>query len=260
MNFLNYLLLGLFVVSALWSVLTPTLLRGAIGLAAASAVLTLLMFQMEAPLAGVFELSVCAGLITVVFVSAISLTTPKDRPQAQERREARARLFIPGLFLALAQVALLVWLIGVPAAPGATPTAGATAAAEAAKGAAKPAASAAAKPAAAKPSVLPAGKATVAGSAVGTDVRSVLWGDRRLDLLGQILIIFAGVFGVVILFKEDRAKVKAAPPQADRPQVARLQAARGVAGELPMAPEKLEEDAEEAPAEVTAKKAEEAVK
>ena len=35
-----------------------------------------------------------------------------------------------------------------------------------------------------------------------TDVRDVLWNVRRLDLVGQILIILAGVFGVVILFKD----------------------------------------------------------
>jgi NADH-quinone oxidoreductase subunit J len=254
-NFINFLLLGLFVISALWSVLTPTLLRGAIGLAAASAVLTLLMFQMEAPLAGVFELSVCAGLITVVFVSAISLTTPKDKPEARERREARARTFIPGLFLALAQVGLLVWLVGMPALPGAA----------SAKDTAKPAASAAAKSAdaakaaASKTPAMPAGKVAVAGSGPAADVRTVLWGERRLDLLGQILIIFAGVFGVVILFRDERTRAKVALPEADKPEVVRLRIAGQFVGELPMVPEKLEGEAEAAPAEVTAKKPEEAV-
>lgn len=161
---MSYVLLGMFVLSSLWAVLTPTLLRGAVALAAASATLTLIMFQMGAPLAGVFELSVCAGLITVVFVSTISLTTPKDKPQVAARSKARLRAFVP-LFLVLAQVGLVLWLVGLPALQPAAATA-------------------------------------------EHDVRSVLWGERRLDLLGQVLMIFVGVFGVVILFKERRAKAK----------------------------------------------------
>jgi NADH-quinone oxidoreductase subunit J len=35
-------------------------------------------------------------------------------------------------------------------------------------------------------------------------VREVLWNTRQLDLLGQVIIIFVGVFGIVILFKERR--------------------------------------------------------
>jgi len=42
------------------------------------------------------------------------------------------------------------------------------------------------------------------GAAV--DVRAALWGARRLDLLGQLIVIFVGDFGVVILFKEERKK------------------------------------------------------
>ena len=36
----------------------------------------------------------------------------------------------------------------------------------------------------------------------GEDVRNILWNQRPLDLIGQVLILLAGVFGVVILFKE----------------------------------------------------------
>jgi NADH-quinone oxidoreductase subunit J len=35
-----------------------------------------------------------------------------------------------------------------------------------------------------------------------TDVRQVLWGTRQTDLIGQVIVIFAGVFGVIVLFKE----------------------------------------------------------
>lgn len=158
-----YLLLGLFVVAALWAVLTPTLLRGAIALALASALLTVVMFQMDAPLAGVFELSVCAGLITVVFVSTISLTQPKGEAAALARADLRRRAFLP-LLGVVGWVALLLF------------TAGYTLDAQ----------------------------APVATSQIG--VREALWNVRRLDLVGQLLVIFVGVFGVVILFKEERRK------------------------------------------------------
>ncbi len=36
----------------------------------------------------------------------------------------------------------------------------------------------------------------------GGDVRTVLWTLRELDLFGQILILLAGVFGVLVLFKK----------------------------------------------------------
>ena len=35
------------------------------------------------------------------------------------------------------------------------------------------------------------------------DVRTVLWSMRQLDLFGQILILLAGVFGVLVLFKKE---------------------------------------------------------
>ncbi len=35
------------------------------------------------------------------------------------------------------------------------------------------------------------------------DVRTVLWNLRQLDLFGQILILLAGVFGVLVLFKKE---------------------------------------------------------
>lgn len=62
------------VVSAILAVSFRNLLFAAISLAALSAVLAIIFYQLNSPYAGVFELSVCAGLITVLFVSVISLT------------------------------------------------------------------------------------------------------------------------------------------------------------------------------------------
>ncbi len=48
------------------------ILRAAIALAVLSVVLAAIFFKLGAPYAGAFELSVCAGLITVLFIAAIS--------------------------------------------------------------------------------------------------------------------------------------------------------------------------------------------
>jgi len=72
--YLEVVILILLVLAGLWAVMAPNLLKAAIGLAVASAILAIIMFSLKATLAAVFELSVCAGLITVVFISVISLT------------------------------------------------------------------------------------------------------------------------------------------------------------------------------------------
>lgn len=160
MTAVTLVVLGLFLALALATVMAPTVLMSAIGLALTSAVLTLAMFLFGAPLAGVFELSVCAGLITVVFISTISLTRRVEGAAAEARKALRLRAFLPLLGI-VALVGLGFWLSTYNfdfALPLASP-----------------------RPA---------------------DVREVLWSTRRFDLIGQVLVIFAGVFGVVILFKE----------------------------------------------------------
>jgi len=43
-------------------------------------------------------------------------------------------------------------------------------------------------------------------NAVEIDPRVVLWNSRQIDIFGQIVILLAGVFGIVLLFKETRKK------------------------------------------------------
>jgi NADH-quinone oxidoreductase subunit J len=54
------------------------LLRAAISLAIASGVLAVAFYQLDSPYAAVIELSVCAGLITVLFMTTISLTHERE--------------------------------------------------------------------------------------------------------------------------------------------------------------------------------------
>ncbi|MBI4708091.1 MAG: hypothetical protein HY761_09240 [Candidatus Omnitrophica bacterium] len=156
---LNYIVLVALVLAALWTVMTRSLIRAAIGLAATSAILTIIMFRLNSPLAAVFELSVCAGLISVLFVSTISLTQPltKEEVLAHMKERLGRFWFLPFLVVAIGLILSFIQFkfnLKLPAPE------------------------------------------------VEKDVRAVLWNLRQLDLLGQIIILITGVFGVVILFRE----------------------------------------------------------
>jgi NADH-quinone oxidoreductase subunit J len=154
------IILVLLVLAALWASLTTLLLRATIALALTSAMLAVVMYSLGATIAAVLELSVCAGLISVVFVSVISLTQRKPFKEYVTRRLSRMRRFWP---LPLVMIAAGVALSFVH-----TPV----------------------------QIVLPLPDG-------GGDVRTVLWNLRQLDLFGQILILLAGVFGVLVLFKRE---------------------------------------------------------
>jgi len=61
-------------VCAIVAVLSKNLLRAAVALGVGSAALAVIFFLLDAPYAGGFELSVGAGLISVLFIVVISLT------------------------------------------------------------------------------------------------------------------------------------------------------------------------------------------
>ena len=161
MIIIDKLLLMAVVLAALWTVMTRSLLKAALGLAVTSAVIAIILFRLNSPLAGVFELSVCAGLITAVFISAISLMKPLTHKETMELSKERIKRYwyLPVIML----IAGFVFL----------------------------------------KSTISAG-VNIMPEAVNMDVRSVLWSSRPLDLLGQIVIVLAGVFGIVILFKEKK--------------------------------------------------------
>jgi NADH-quinone oxidoreductase subunit J len=154
------LLLVFLVLAALWASMATALLRATLGLALTSALLSVVMFALGATLAAVIELSVCAGLISVVLVSVTSLTEPRSLKEAVEARKSRLRRFWP-LPLVLLGAGVALSFVRVPVDIVLR---------------------------------LPAGDG---------DVRTVLWSMRQLDLFGQILILLAGVFGVLILFKRE---------------------------------------------------------
>ncbi len=159
MTTLDIFLLIVLVLGALATVMIRSLLRSAIALALTSAVLSMIIFRLGAPLAAVFELSVCTGLISVLFISTISLTEPRTADEKIQHKRTRLKKFWYLPFLVIILGIVLIQLNKTITFPMPTvPTVG--------------------------------------------DPRAALWSDRSLDVLGQVIILLVGVFGIVILFKE----------------------------------------------------------
>jgi NADH-quinone oxidoreductase subunit J len=108
----NFMILMLLTLAALYTVMARSLLRSALGLAVTSAVLSILMFRLNCPWAAVFELSVCAGLIPVIFITTISLTRPRTMTEVHQHMMDRLSRFwylpllivIAGLGLSLIRI------------------------------------------------------------------------------------------------------------------------------------------------------------
>ena len=159
MSNINLVLLILMSLAALWTVMARSLLKAAVGLAFTSAMITILMFRLDSSLAAVFELSVCSGLITVVFVSAISLTKPLTNKEILELSKNKFRRYKYLPVICILVVLLALKLLKVPI------------------------------------------DFHIPQPIAETDPRNVMWNLRQLDLFGQILVLLAGAFGIVLLFK-----------------------------------------------------------
>ncbi len=156
---INLILVAAMIIAAVYTVMVTRLIHSAVGLGLTSAILAILMFKLVCPIAAVFELSVCAGLISAIFISVTSLTQRLTPETFKERRRQRLKRFwfLP-VIIVLAAVGLslirLPMTLSLPAQPA------------------------------------------------ENNVNIILWQLRHLDLLGQIVILLAGAFGVVIFFKE----------------------------------------------------------
>jgi len=161
-NYAFFATLVLMLLSALWVVMATDILKSAIALAITRVFLSIVMFMLDSPLAAVFELSVCAGLITVVFISAISMIKPEGNDRAEDlalRKSRRMKKYLP-LPLLLIVAAFLLWMVRFDLS------------------------------------------AFPAAETVQLKLSEIMWGERRIDLAGQAIMILVGVFGIVVLFKE----------------------------------------------------------
>lgn len=137
---------------AFMAVQAKRLLTSALWLAGVSAFTAVALYQLGAQQVAVIELSVGAGLVTVLFVFAISIA---GDDALGETSPVPARL---AAALLLVFAALLAWM------------------------------------------VLPLDG--LDGVSWPSDFTAVLWGDRALDVLLQIVVIFTGVLGILGLLSE----------------------------------------------------------
>jgi len=152
---LLWVLLGLLVLLSIGCCIFKDLLYVAVCLATVSAIMAIVLFKFGANIAGVFELSVCAGLITVLFIATVSLTKDSDQ-KAETRLPA---YFIPLFVLIFIGMDFFImqWLA----------------------------------------------RSVMATSAPASSVtfQKVFWEMRSSDILGQLALILAGVFGILSLFR-----------------------------------------------------------
>ena len=169
---LSVLLVTGAVLCAIQAVRAKRLLIAALWLAGVSALVSVILYALGAHEVAVIELSVGAGLVTVLFVFAIGVA-------GEEAMDARAVLPKPLAWgLIIVSVILLGWMI-LPSIGGSTPI-------------------------------------------VEPSFAAVLWQDRGLDVLVQIVLIFAGVLGVLGLLAEARVPVKRQQPvKTESPQPVR---------------------------------------
>ncbi|MCM8815673.1 MAG: hypothetical protein NC931_06835, partial [Candidatus Omnitrophica bacterium] len=144
-----FLLAGVLVFAAL-AIFLKDMLRAVICLLISSVFLGIVFFILRAPYAGVFEISVVAGLIMVLFILTISLTGGQADFEPPVSVPIFVVLFLIFSYLALSGIFKSQAAIGV---------------------------------------------------AVAVDQQfrfgEVLWINRTLDMIGQIGVIFAGVFVVL---------------------------------------------------------------
>ena len=156
---IDVILVVALVAAAMTTDMMPRMLWSVISLAMTSIVVTLWMFRLDAPIAAVFELSVCACLIPAVFITAIGLTK-RLTPEALAVRATEKLKQYWLLPVIVVFVGIVLTQVRIPLDFALPPESGTT------------------------------------------SVREVLWLARQLDLVGQIVILLGGGFGVAVLFKD----------------------------------------------------------
>ncbi|RPJ64523.1 MAG: DUF4040 domain-containing protein [Acidobacteria bacterium] len=153
----DLLIVAATLVCALQAIRSPRLLMSALWLASASALTALMMYRLGAPEVAVIELSVGAGLVTVLFVFAINI--------AGEEPSVELKALVPwplAWAAALGAIALGAWM----AIPGLRP------------------------------------EATLLET---VPFARVVWENRALDVLLQVVLIIGGVLAVLGLLSTGSA-------------------------------------------------------
>lgn len=147
------------IMGAILAIRAKRLLISALWLASVSSLLAIIFYLLGAQLVAVLELSVGSGLVTVLFVFAISVS-------GDEATSGKSVVPSPlALGLVIASYVIIGIMIFNP-------------------------------------------NFEIAAQASG-DVSTVIWQDRSLDMIAQMILIFAGTLGLLGLLAEDKAPLSA---------------------------------------------------
>lgn len=102
-----YVCLAFMLAFGVFSIMSNGLITAAITLAVTSAASGVLMYLLGATWAAVFEVSVCSGLVTVIFISAVSLSNGDHTKLPEEYQDSRRMKPLP-LILIVAGAALML--------------------------------------------------------------------------------------------------------------------------------------------------------
>jgi len=143
-------------VCAILAISSKRLLISAIWLALTSALLAIMIYLMGAPQVAVIELSVGAGLVTVLFVFAINISG--EEVIAVKSVLPKPLVWASVILAAVLAIYLVLRAVGIVAFPVET----------------------------------------------GQTPAAILWQERYLDILLQVVLIFAGVLGVIGLLSHSK--------------------------------------------------------
>ena len=119
MNAVIYVSLGVMFISGVMAVMLPSMTKSAIALAVASAALGITLYQLGGIWAALFEVSVCSGLVTVILISAISLSNMEKEELERFFDDKKRMALLPYILIAGGVVLIAVALsagVSLPAA------------------------------------------------------------------------------------------------------------------------------------------------
>ena len=155
--------LSVLVFFAILAIILKDNLLSILSLAVVSALLAVSFFQLRAPVAGVFELSVGSGLVTVLAVLTISfIQSKKEKKEKKEKTGARWVVFI----LAIAALSFLFLLL------------------------------------------INRNFVLLPLKTVWNEAGNTLWKERSFDLFPQMLVVIAGVLGIITLLRKEKGEKK----------------------------------------------------
>jgi len=99
MQIIIYISLAFMLIFCIMAIMSRSILKSAVFLALASAMLGVIMFVIGAVWAAVIEVSACSGLVTVIFISSISLSKMKKEDIEKRYEDKKRMAYLPFILI-----------------------------------------------------------------------------------------------------------------------------------------------------------------